>query len=417
MNGINREEARRHFDLILKNLNTLEGKKYFYVKALEDEDLISLKTLLEEDRIDDKEAIYYIYRNYSLTPKNLLFMLKNKYTLTYYNLIEFIIQKKDDLIYVLRKYFWKDEKEFILMILTNYNNKRALSRQEFDSLMKKRYQHTSNFINVNDDKSLDKSPLILAIRYNNVKIVKYLLDLGVDVNEKFTPKKNDGLSKYQKTPLIVACENRVNFEIAECLIDHGANVNEETRGIDVEAGTTPLISAIRFCNEPLIRYMVEHGADVNKMVKENTINGLCWRSPLYYAFERGNEFIIRYLVEQGAEDKDLLNQNQIFINNPLITACKKQKESLIKYLVELGFNINCTSYKYTPLIAACENNDMKIIKYLIENGADVNLRSKEYTPLTMACKINNSELVDYLIQQGAYINLKDIENSNNNNNN
>ena len=45
--------------------------------------------------------------------------------------------------------------------------------------------------------------------------------------------------------------------------------------------------------ETIVRYLVEHGADINKINKKG-------ETPLSKAFDKGHENIIRYLVEHGA---------------------------------------------------------------------------------------------------------------------
>ncbi|ORX85055.1 ankyrin, partial [Anaeromyces robustus] len=56
---------------------------------------------------------------------------------------------------------------------------------------------------------------------------------------------------------------------------------------------TPLIAACTKGNEKIVKYLIDHGADVNKKNMNN-------RTPLIMAFEHGNKSIIKYLVEHGA---------------------------------------------------------------------------------------------------------------------
>ncbi|DAB27385.1 MAG: hypothetical protein A2513_04630 [Sulfurimonas sp. RIFOXYD12_FULL_33_39] len=65
----------------------------------------------------------------------------------------------------------------------------------------------------------------MAITYDNIEMVKYLISKGIDVN--FTQRR----SKF--TPLMAAaCYGRV--EIAKLLIEHGANKNAvDSKGISV----------------------------------------------------------------------------------------------------------------------------------------------------------------------------------------
>ncbi|OUM58750.1 hypothetical protein PIROE2DRAFT_22739, partial [Piromyces sp. E2] len=47
-------------------------------------------------------------------------------------------------------------------------------------------------------------------------------------------------------------------------------------------------------NIKVVKYLVEHGADINKENYER-------ETPLFYACKSGNEAVIKYLVERGAD--------------------------------------------------------------------------------------------------------------------
>jgi len=64
-----------------------------------------------------------------------------------------------------------------------------------------------------------ETPLYGACRNGNKTIVKYLVELGTNVNK--TNKRN-------KTPLFNACENG-NEVIVRYLVENGAEVNKKTK--------------------------------------------------------------------------------------------------------------------------------------------------------------------------------------------
>jgi len=66
----------------------------------------------------------------------------------------------------------------------------------------------------------------------------------------------------------------------------------------------------------IIKYLVEHGADINKA------NFYIRETPLYYACENGNKSIIKYLVEHGAD----VNKSNGYGRTPLFNACTKKKK-------------------------------------------------------------------------------------------
>jgi ankyrin repeat protein len=74
----------------------------------------------------------------------------------------------------------------------------------------------------------------------------------------------------------------------QALIDHGPSGNGR-----VNRDKSPLLTAIEFQKETLVRFLVENGADVNAP------GGEFWNPPQVAATE--NIEVVRYLVENGAK--------------------------------------------------------------------------------------------------------------------
>jgi len=155
------------------------------------------------------------------------------------------------------------------------------------------------------------------------------------------------------------------------------------------------VKACEYEFENIIKYFIEHGADVNKVNKYNI-------TPLFFACKSGNENLVKYLIEHGADIKIV----DIHGYSPLFMACQSGNENLVKYLVEIGAYVNkANGNKETPLYCACEKGNIKIAKYLIEHGADIKIVDiRGYSPLFMACESGNENLVKYLVEVGADIN-------------
>ena len=141
------------------------------------------------------------------------------------------------------------------------------------------------------------TPLILAVRENNVGIVEVLIANGAD------PQAADG---HGWTPLHHAAWLGSNQEIAELLIRHGADVKAATpRKVEVYEGTlrviptevvarfTPLHAAAYRGNADMVRLLIAHGADVNAEADGRT-------PPLWLAETYGHEHAARVLREHGA---------------------------------------------------------------------------------------------------------------------
>jgi len=139
-------------------------------------------------------------------------------------------------------------------------------------------------IDINTPVIGDGTPLIIAVKRENLELVKSLIDLGADVNQA---ARGDG------NPLITAAMVN-NLPIAKLLVENGADVN----GI-VPGDETPLINATRGGYMALTQWLVENGADVNLKVKTNAWDGFEVRSPLN---QTSSNEIREYLIAQGATD-------------------------------------------------------------------------------------------------------------------
>jgi len=142
--------------------------------------------------------------------------------------------------------------------------------------------------------------------------------------------------------------------IVRYLVEHGADINKGD-------GSTPLHLACEKGHKNIVKYLVEHGADINNKGER------CGWTPLQYACYYGNENIAKYLIEHGAD----INKTNNYGSTPLHFACEKGHKNIVKYLVEHGADINKTDDKHKPpLFYAYENGHYYIVRYLIEHGAD-----------------------------------------------
>jgi len=243
-----------------------------------------------------------------------------------------------------------------------------------------------------------------------IAIIKILIEHGADM---YVTNKN------RETLMTVALNYRIE-PLIKYLVKCGIDINRYN-----ERGETPFYTVCRNeieCtkrniirkrkgtiqynnlkkNYPIesisiINYLVGYGVNINKCNYE----GL---SPLHLACIHNNESLVEYLVELGANVNIKDNHNE----TPLIKACQTPNESLIKYLVEYGADVNAKDISdETPLIKLCKTANKPIIKYLVEHGADVNAKNiSGETPLINACQIENESVIKYLVKHGADLNVK-----------
>jgi len=199
------------------------------------------------------------------------------------------------------------------------------------------------------------------------------------------------------------CE-RGNKYAVKYLVKHGADVNK--RDCD---GNLPLTIACKNGNEKIVKYLIKHRAKINQLDYRplhypNSTLYLDGKTPLIYACEKGYENIVKYLIEHGAD---------VNYKNPLGVAYENEQENIVKYLVEHGADVNKSDNSGNlPLINACTNGNENMVKYLIEHGADVNKSDRhDNLPLIIACKNEHENIVKYLIEHGADVNNSDRYNN------
>jgi hypothetical protein len=97
-------------------------------------------------------------------------------------------------------------------------------------------------------------------------------------------------------------------------------------------------------------------------------------TPLNAAARNGHLEIVKYLVEHGADiDKSDNSRDK----TPLLAASFKGHFDIVKYLVEKGAKVNVQSINgFTPLHDAAYVGNFEVVKYLVEHGADVRIRNK-----------------------------------------
>ena len=211
-----------------------------------------------------------------------------------------------------------------------------------------------------------------------------LIRHGADVNVK----QGDipGLKKSQKPdlrPLFYASAHGDDMKILVNILLHN--------GADVSVTNLPLTNAIRTHANKIIKILISHGMNVNKLYDKNI-------TPLQVAAKTENsEEAIELLVNAGA-DLEAKDKSKY---TPLIYACKYNNYENVKMLVKLGANINNkTSRGRNALHISLEDDNKDISKFLIENGINTELVDN-YNRLPSD---NNEELYDEIMEELAYSN-------------
>jgi ankyrin repeat protein len=199
------------------------------------------------------------------------------------------------------------------------------------------------------------------------------------------------------TTLIEAIKSR-DLDNVNKLLNSGISPNA-TGYFFHTTDSIPLYVASSVGDLDIIRSLIEHGADVNKLSTTNF-------TALYAAAENNNYQALELLLTSGAT-KETINACGYFDSqaNPLSQAVLNENISMVKLLGMYGGELNLSD---SHLLKLCANHkDTHMAEFLLDNGADIN---KGYatgnTALVAATAEGNLQMVDFLLNEGAWVSSK-----------
>ncbi|CAM0949106.1 unnamed protein product [Alopecurus aequalis] len=196
-------------------------------------------------------------------------------------------------------------------------------------------------IDVKSAAKTDETPIFYAAHEGNVKVMRYLLDRGAD------PAIPDVTGS---TPLHNAAEGG-HCEAVKLLLSKGVPVDP------IDHRGAPLQVAIAQAHVEIVKVLLEHGADPNKMV---------------------NQFL-----------------------SPLLMAIIGKSLKCVKLLIEAGADLNARGNSGpTPLTQAVDDGFTDFVKLLLEAGADPNIPSEHgASPVEIAAVHGRRDLVEVLFSR------------------
>ncbi|WP_419770310.1 MAG: ankyrin repeat domain-containing protein [Candidatus Marinarcus sp.] len=259
------------------------------------------------------------------------------------------------------------------------------------------------------DELLDKFEY--AMKNNDAKLLQSVIDLGIDVDEKYLIKKRNTYW----TPLFIAISSK-NSELFKSLIRKGANINYvDEDGLDlfyfavyhtqlhmakelVKAGYKPNINpkskrhplAIAVLNNDIeaIKYLLSLGFDPKKeLLQRNNLLEFALHSPNKdlklppHMFKLIKFDTYKYLIDMF---KDELNtQNKFGYHNLLLAQRGEESYKAFKYLVQSGINLHENNNGYSPFQSlSFDNFYEKKVEILLSNNLNINHQDKDGdTPL------------------------------------
>ena len=259
------------------------------------------------------------------------------------------------------------------------------------------------------------NPLFFAVRQGHTDVVFRLLDAGASIDAVMHPTKRRGKGpKAGTTPLLLAVENG-HLELAARLLDAGADPNEQRSGFTALHAMTWVRKPIRGDGDPspigsgklsslgFVRTLVSHGAAVDaRHGKHKPAAGRLNRTgatPLLLAAETGDVPLIRLLIELGA-DPTLTNDDNctpllaaagvgVLSNGDETAGTESEAIEVVKLMLELGADINAVDdLGKSAMHGAAFKSWTKMVGFLADNGADIDVWNRKnkrgWTPLMIA---------------------------------
>ncbi|RUS73607.1 hypothetical protein EGW08_018630, partial [Elysia chlorotica] len=254
-------------------------------------------------------------------------------------------------------------------------------------------------VDVDDDYSMELTPLMLAASAGADKIVKMLLWHGASVNHlSHEGPCFDTARLKRRTALMIAAEKGF-VRIVEMLIEAGAALlqnnheGENAFGIAIKHGHKASLSDIN-----MLRLVLDLGADINTRRSPSSFTALM------QAVVDGNVKIINMLLKYKADMYAESNGSTALT----LAGIKNNTEAVIA-LLEGGMDVNhVTETRLTGLWCALTAKNFAMTEALIKFGANVNFAgSNGVTMLMHAIKHCTSNFSELLIKHGAHVNAQD----------
>ena len=185
-----------------------------------------------------------------------------------------------------------------------------------------------------------------------------------------------------------------DLDEVETFIKNGCDV-DGTSQIFLSYGRTPLICAAGEGRFDVVKYLIDHGADVSKKDYRQ-------RTALHYASKRGHLKVVEVLLSKGAEI-NVEDENRC---TPLMFTAGRIHNDILLYLIDHGADVNKKDGRNRTALHYA--SDLKVVKALLSKGVEIDVEDMYLcTPLMLTGERGHIDILLYLIDHGADVNKKD----------
>ena len=231
------------------------------------------------------------------------------------------------------------------------------------------------------DRTKNKHELVPNVcKYSSSKIIKYLINLGIDLEHRFG---------FNYRIIHYICEYSPP-ETIKYIID---------KGVDLECKNNsewkPIHYICRYSTPEMIKYIIDKGVDLEC---ENDMK----MKPIHYICSYSTPEMIKYIIDKGV---DLECISPPLNWKPIHYICKFSTPEMIKYIIDKGVDLECEDIcKMRPIHYICERSTPEMIKYIIDKGVDLECQNNsKWKPIHYICRFSTPEMIKYIINKGVDI--------------
>jgi len=267
---------------------------------------------------------------------------------------------------------------FIPVINENNGNRNVDDKKTYEKI--KNLLENGADVNITKDSGANVTPLYLAVKRNEIKLVKFLLEKGAktDVYEL-----NNGL-----TPLHQSVKND-NYEITKLLLDFGVNPN-----IMSKYDAVPFES---IQSTEVLELLLKYGAQANPYYAQMDI------------LEDSNLKVLEVLFNNGADINMIYGEDKLLFN--LITSATSDdiKIKKITFLLQHGLDLNRQDAEGLSIAHyTAKQGSIRLLKFIYDQGVDLTLLNEQGESILFdAAKFGHFEAVEFFLEKGLNPNIID----------